>query len=314
MSRVMGWQMGLLCVIGTISAGQAAHAETVFTLYDEATGKTGVYTEASHRMWFSGSAHGIRLNMEHSSDHQPSPDTQPYLYASLSPPPGATFTHGMYPEAGCRGATAGRAASLQVTLDNPLCFENDHVWGWISIRQLELDSTGRISRLEAAFSQRLGSPDNPGWVMTIRHNAKPQSFTINAGRRSPYGAVSRTFYGDEALFGLWSSNNEAGYSSAALKNEWRVFIGAPSGERLRKGRYSTGIFSPNGWWVQLERGNIHNPLGCRGFGTLDVADAEYDSSGRLVALRASFQQTCSEDRRVRFSAHTGVSGEIRYNR
>lgn len=307
--------------IGLALTATCATAQTVLIYKDEATGHTSVNTDQEYHMRFQGNRQGIGLTVEHNSSYEgPRQGGLEYLYVTLGAPAGETWRKGLYTDVSCNGLAMGRSASMSVTTDNPICYEVDWLWGWISIRQIEFDSAGQITKLDVMFNQRLGSETTPGKIMTLRHNAMPQSFSVTTGKRSPFGARQHTFFGDEADFFVSGNAQSLAFVAEATKQQWYVGVTPPEGQQITKGRYptSTGDVGPGRWRMELaflpEFLNDPKAVWCSGDGVLDIKDVAYDGSGALTAVHATFQHACNANRGAVYKDQTGVDGEIRFNR
>lgn len=294
-------------------------AQTVFTVYDESSGRTLVHQSPSHLLRLDGGAAGIGLLVLADTDVSAGPGFY-WAHVMLRPPEGQTFQPGVYLDAGCPYWTEGRAAGIVVDNDSQrLCLGSDNIWGWIAIRQLELNSAGEIDKLEAVFSQRVGGPERPGWHMTLLHNTKPQSFTLQTGRLSIHGARDqRTYHGDEARFHFHAGPTVGGelftFVASTPKNRWRLQGRLPSGASLQPGRYATTDYFANrpGWTMSLFKGRDAPEMACQGPGVLDIASVHRDEAGQVTGIRATFEQQCS-NRAGERHPHGLVKGEIRFN-
>lgn len=306
MGKVMGVIPAVFVSIGVMAAADAP-AQSMFSVRDEGTRAEQVYTHETGQFRVYGNSERLNFNVQANAGVQPTFGSTQW-FVTLVAPPGERLRPGFYPDVGCPVTTFGRAAGLQVTYDNPKCEADDTIWGWVSIRQIEFDDAGNVTKLEAAYSQRVGSPRAPAWSGLLRYDAAPQSFTVNAARNSPWGLVRQENHGDTSLFTLTGDASQVYFEASVLKDFWSVVIAPRAGQALRPGRYATRG-EPDAQFAALNvvRG-LDSPLYCPdNRGLVDIRDIAYDGSGRVSALRAQFEYRCT-------ARSAPLRGEIRFNR
>lgn len=304
MDKVTG-SIGAAFVALALAASADARAQSMFSVRDEATRAEQVYTHETGQFRVYGNAERLNFNVSANAGASPSFGSGEW-YVTLVAPPGERLKPGFYPDVGCPVTTFGRAAGLQVTDGNPKCEGDDTIWGWVSIRQIAFDEAGNVTKLEAAYSQRVGAANAPAWSGLLRYDATPMSFAVNAGRNSPWGAVRQDNHGDTSLFMLAGDASQVYFEASVLKDFWSVVIAPREGQALQPGRYETRAErSAQFGALNVVRG-LESPLYCPDSrGVVDVQDVVFDGAGQVTALRAQVEYRCSP-------RSAPLRGEIRY--
>lgn len=278
----------------TLAASTQAHAQSAFTVRDEASGRTQTMTQADAEFFLNTAGDRVIFGARDTSGRAPPAFGSHQWTVTLVAPPGEKLRPGLYPDVGCPGATFGRAAGLEVTENNPKCFGEDTIWGWLQIRQIEYGADGQVTRLEASYSQRVGSARAPAWTGLLRYNASPQSFRLTAPRNSAWGPLRGDHHGDSSLFSLSGSAAGAYLEASVVKDYWNVALFPPTGQALRKGRFTArSEATAQHAGFNAIRG-LESPKYCpEGSGWVDVVDAAFDDAGTVTGLHARFEYRCS---------------------
>lgn len=289
-----------------LAASAQAGAQSAFTVRDEASGQSQTMTVADAEFFLNTAGDRVIFAARDTSGRAPPSFGSPQWTVTLVAPPGEKLRPGLYPDVGCPGATFGRAAGLEVTENNPKCFGEDTIWGWLQIRQIEYNANGQVTHLEAAYSQRIGAANAPAWSGLLRYEATPRSFRLNAPRNSAWGALRADHHGDTGLFSLSGNATGAFFEASVIKDYWNVALFPPAGQALRKGRFTTrSEATAQHAGFNAIRGLESAKYCPEGSGIVDVLDAKFDAAGTISGLHARFEYRC-EPRTA------PMRGEVRY--
>lgn len=298
----------LVLLVSTLVAGAPVSAQTFMTVTDEATGQTQVITEAGgYGLNIAGSESLIGISTIYRSEARP---PQPFLshtwYTYVVPPRGEALRPGLYPDAGCRNPQFGRAIGIEVTEENPVCFDGqlNELRGWVALRQFELDEQGRLEKLEMLLTQRFG--DNPGYTVLVRHNATPMYFRLTNERGAPRSRVIGDFHGDTSFFDLAGRPDDSiSYAASVPQDHWLTLIAPPTGKSLKRGRYAVAA-KADAWraGLVLQR-QFEDYFDCSTLqGTLDIRDIKIDGAGVVKGVWAKYAIGCSR--------RPTLGGELRF--
>jgi hypothetical protein len=288
----------LITVTGLFAGIHDASAERLLTVRDQATGQSVTLTGADAGFVIDGSGDGVNIDVFAQSLKAAAPGfvSGATWFMRFEAPPGETLRPGRYVKAGCPFALrTGRAPSMQVTEDNPVCRPDvDSIWGSFEIRQIAYDTAGKVTSIELTFKQHVGSPDAPPLTGLLRLDAQPLSLALESDRRFAWGRISQRHFGDTSLFTLTGTTAGVDYTASVIKDHWAITIAPPEGQLLEAGKtYTTRNFAtgPHAGLVVL-RG-----LGFQGCsdatGSLRVRGLNTDASGNVVGLHADFEYRCA---------------------
>lgn len=292
-----------LCAAALLVAGAGqAPAQTILSIYDEASRTTRVFTPGDVSFSLSGNGRAIDVDAV-------GPGAGWYL--RFEAPEGQTLSPGRYDNAGCRHPLRmGRSPGMEVTDNNPACsigLGTDTLWGSFVIRQIAFDPAGNVASLEALFTQRKGSPAAPALAGLIRYEARPLSLSLKSEPGFVLGAVSQDNHGDTSVFTLDGTVTDGiDYVASVRKDTWRILIAPPPGRTLQVGRYSTRGFADAGHAGLLVLRGIDQPSRCPdASGQLDIQKLRVNPVGTILGLQATFHYRCGGTR-------PALRGTIRY--
>lgn len=299
----------LLTAAGLMSGIDEASAERLLTVRDHATGQIVTLTgeNAGFTIDGDGSAVNIDVNAQNLKSG-PGFVSGANWFMRFEAPPGETLQPGRYFNAGCPFALrTGRAPSMQVTEDNPICRPDvDSIWGSFEIRQIGYDDAGNVASIELTFRQHADSPDAPPWTGLLRLDTEPLSLVLDSDARFALGRVSQRHFGDTSLFSLTGTTAGLDYTASVIKDHWSISLTPPGGQVLEAGKtYTTRNFAtgPHAGLLVL-RG-----LGFQGcsesIGTLRILGLRTDPSGNVLGLHADFEYRCD-------GARPALRGTIRH--
>lgn len=309
MARASVPSQALMLTAALVIAPQVA-AQTYMTVTEESTGRTQVITEAEgYGFNLGASDKGIGISTIYRAE---TPPTQPFLsytwYAYVDAPHGETLRPGFYPEAGCRSPKYGRSIGIEVTEDNPVCSSEpvNDIYGWMALRQFELDENGALEKLEMVLTQRLGSPDNPGLAVVVRHNTTPMYFRLQKEQGPPRSRLIGDFHGDSSFFEpAGRADDTISYAASVPLDHWLTLISPPTGRSLSAGRYRVARHADaqRAGLVLLKQ--LSDYLTCSSLqGSLDVRDIAVTTAGEVTGLWAQYRVGCTP--------RPTLTGEIRY--
>ena len=286
-----------------LAASGPASAQSILSIHDEATGATRVFTPGDSRFSLSGDGRGLNVAAEGPGGG---------WYLRFEAPEGQFLAPGRYDQAGCRfPLRMGRAPGLEVTDNNPACSYGlgaDTLWGSFAIRQIAYDTAGKVTSLEALFTQRKGAPTAPALAGLVRYEARPLSLTLKSGAGFALGAIAQENHGDSGIFALEGTVSDGiHYSASVRKDTWRILIDPPTGRQLQVGRYTTRAFAGASHAGLLIVRGVGQPWRCADAeeGVLDIQAIRVNPAGTILGLRASFEYRCGGTRpalrgRIRF--------------
>ncbi|MYW68082.1 hypothetical protein GTY65_29005 [Streptomyces sp. SID8379] len=204
----------------------------------------------------------------------------------LAAPKGEELHPGVYRGAERAPFRTGRAPGLDVSGEYRGC---NTIWGQFTVNQIETDSTGAVTRLDASFTQRCDSATAPALKGTVKFAAYPLSYAYTSDADDWIGqGGSGTFTGATSLFSL-SGTVTSGfdYTVEGKREEWSVTFYVPEGDRLEAGRTYT-VDPEKGGLVAMGNGRACGFAG----GTLTVDRLATTADGTIKALAARFSQYC----------------------
>ena len=232
--------------------------------------------------------------------------SSPHWYLSFRPEPGHVLAPGFYPDAACTSyGPPGRVPRMLVLNEDmvhPCYNDEDNLYGWFSVRQLEFGPDGQVSKLDIAFTQRLGSANAKGLTGFFRYNTGAHSFAVRSSRKSPWGARDELHMGDTSFFNLNGGPNFFSHRVSAIKGVWSTILRLPEGQTLAPGKYTAieDIVERNvptfraingyGYWpsVCLKAAGVED----MGKADFDIKQVRYDDAGALVSLHAVVEIRC----------------------
>jgi len=235
----------------------------------------------------------------------------PRWQLSFRAEPGHVLAPGFYPDAACSGwDQPGRVPRMIVTNDDEIriCYDDeDNLYGWFSIRQLEFGPDGQVSKLDVAFTQRMGSATTKGRTGFFRYNTGAHSFAVRSSRKSPWGARDELHMGDTTFFNLWGTPSSFHHRASAIKGFWTTTLRLPQGQVIAPGKYSAiedivegnvptfSAVNGHGYWqsVCLRATGLYD----RGKAVFDIKQIRYDDAGALVSLHAVVEISCFTDKK-----------------
>lgn len=303
MSKFSAFALSALSALGLVFASAEARAQSVFSLHDQASGQTQVFTNADSLFSMEGGEQGLIFSAGGAFGG-------PTWTVKLQPPMGQKLRPGRYANVGCPAPLqSGRAAGLEVTDNNPVCRPDrpDNVWGWFNIRQIRYGAAGEVVALEATFSQRLGSPSAPELGGLIRYQTAPLSLGLKAEPNFAWGAIDQQHHGDAGLFALEGTTAGVQFEASVPNDHWSISIVPAAGGALRVGNFRTRNAAGAGYvGLRVVRGA--GAQACEGgTGQLNIQGLDTAPDGRVVALRATFEYRCG-------NAKPALRGTVRYYR
>jgi hypothetical protein len=206
----------------------------------------------------------------------------------IGAPADMKLTPGYYANSERTVFRTGRAAGLDVSGDSRGC---DYVYGNLGLRQVMFDAGGHVTALEASFVQRCGSADAPPMAGVIRYNARKLSLGLRSDPGDYVGGgVDRSYFGDTSLFTLSGTSSSLRYGASGRQDNWTAFMGAPTGQVFKIGRYPIAVYADSDHAGLKFYGNGRSCQETSGF--LDIRNIQFDGNGDILGLYATFVQHC----------------------
>jgi hypothetical protein len=281
-----------MVIVGTMLQGATALAQTMpvssFT-YGSQTGdwvgqgKAGSYASSNSKFSAIGNKESVTVAI--------SAGTGDSWSVNLAAPRGEELRPGTFNLAERAPFRTGRSPGLDVSGAGRGC---NAVWGNFTIFQVGFDSTGKLSTLDASFTQRCdyaGGPAAAALSGQIKFNALPLSLSLNSEPGDYIGqGKSKSYTNDASTFRLTGTLSRLSYSASGLRDNWTATIQAPTGKTLVPGIYKTGRFASS---TVAGLDFAGNGKGCdSSSGTLTIHSISANSTGSVSGLSASFTQRC----------------------
>lgn len=186
--------------------------------HQEVIGTGGVFN-------LTGDRNRVELDVQVSSGSTTASDLSPTWHLVLQAPVGETITNGLHFDSNCPQVPTGRVYRIEMTVGAPVCSQDNPLWGWVTVRQIQFDQYGAPLRLELSFEQHLGSPSAPALSGLARINAYERYFRLSAPKSSPWGRIDEANYDDMSYNGLLGEFGffETGTSSTPT-DTWQVTV------------------------------------------------------------------------------------------
>ena len=210
---------------------------------------------------------------------------------SLAAPAGEKLHPGVYSNAERVWTRSGRSAGIDVSGNGRSC---NKIWGSFIVNQVGFNSAGKVTKLDASFTQSCESAKAPALTGTIKYNALPLYATLNSTAGDYIGGgISKSFYNSTSLFTLSGNASRAQYSASGNRSNFDALIAAPKGKVLAPGNYVTTRFG-DATHAGLDVSS--DGRGCNAStGTLSIKAMTRDKAGNIVGLSATFVQYCDKN-------------------
>ena len=208
----------------------------------------------------------------------------------LAAPIGEELHPGTYYNAERAAFRTGRSPGLDVYGDGRGC---NQIWGSFAINQIETDTSGNVTLLDATFSQSCESATAPLLQGIVKYKMRPLSFSFVSDPGDYIGGgLSKSYFGATSLFSLTGSNTYLQYSVSGLRDSWLALISPPTGQTLKVGTYDTMRFADS---MHAGLDFFGDGRGCNtSTGTLEISGITLDGSGKPTSLSATFEQHCED--------------------
>jgi hypothetical protein len=194
----------------------------------------------------------------------------------------------MYYDAERAAFRTGHAPGIDVSGNGRGCNE---IWGSFAINQIATDAAGKVTMLDATFTQRCESSTAPALKGVVKFNARPLSYSFRSDAGDYIGGgIAKTYFGATSTFSLKGTDRRLQYSVSGLRDDWTALIEAPSGRRLKTRTYNTSRFADaNHAGLDV----FGNGRGCnQSTGTLTITAITLNRQGNVTRLGATFEQHC----------------------
>ncbi|WHT18747.1 hypothetical protein N8J89_37525 [Crossiella sp. CA-258035] len=284
---------GLLTATAALAAPTKAAERTAVTSYEFVSqsgdwvggGQTRSYQAPTDKFRFTGNAEYLTLSVD-------SADGREWWSVTLAAPKGERLRPGIYRDAERAPFRTGRAPGLDVGGTGRGC---NQVWGQFAIDQIETDSSGAVSVLEAGFTQNCEGPDAPALKGKVKYQAFPLGYKF-ASDPGDYigGGVTKAYSGSTTVFTMGGTvANGLSLGVSGQRDGWHVELAAPRGESLKVGKYldaQRSAFREDGH-PGIDIGG--NGRGCNKIsGSFEITELVTNPDGTVKALAATVEQHC----------------------
>ncbi|MDT0474526.1 hypothetical protein RM863_20590 [Streptomyces sp. DSM 41014] len=219
----------------------------------------------------------------------------------LAAPRGDTLRPGVYRDAERAPFRTGRSPGLDVDGQSRGC---NQVYGQFSVHQIEADTAGRVTLLDAAYTQRCEAADAPALKGVVKFHALPLSFGyVSDPGDYPGQGRTNTHTGATSLFSLRPWGTGLSYDVSGKRETWNALLTPPTGETFTAGTTYPARRSSGPGFAGLD---VSGSGGCNETsGTLTVTKLARDDDGAVTAFAATFVQHCE-------GAEPALRGTIHY--
>ncbi|MFJ8828195.1 hypothetical protein ACIREE_41570 [Streptomyces sp. NPDC102467] len=274
---------------GTVSAA-APVTVTRWTQTSEAGDPVGqgsslAYTPKTASFTVSGTAEYVRISV--------SPSDTSFWQVEFAAPRGQKLTPGVYTRAEGAAIRTGHAPGITVFNESRGC---EAPYGQFTINQIETDTSGAVTVLDASYTHRCGSATAPALRGSFKYQALPLSYSYSADAGSTFAqhaiAASSTHTGGSSTFALTPSADGVQYMVSGQREYWEMSLEPPTGERFEAGRTYPIAFSSS----EDVAGVVINvsAYGCvrTVTGDLSFSQLTRDGDGAIKAFAATFTLRC----------------------
>lgn len=208
----------------------------------------------------------------------------------LAPPLGQSLQLGVYHDAELAEFTTGRAPGLDASGDGTSC---DAIWGSFTINQIQTDSSGKVTVLDATFTQSCQSATAPPLNGTILYNALPISYLSQSDQGDSIGGgQTKTYVQSTSVLEVDGTLGiHAHVFVSGLRDEWEIELSPPTGQQLHVGDFANAQRFPDATHPGVDVSGIGN--GCNSVtGSFTILDLGTDAANNITALSARFEQHC----------------------
>ncbi|MFD4634209.1 hypothetical protein ACFVYR_17050 [Streptomyces sp. NPDC058284] len=244
-------------------------------------GKSGTYKDPQIPVRISGTAEYLTVSL---------PDAEWSIV--IAAPRGEKLRPGVYRGAERAAFRTGRSPGLDVSGGSRGCNE---VYGQFSVNQIETDAEGKVTLLDAAFTQNCEDAAAPALKGAVKFRAYPLSYRFQSDPGDYIGGGRTVGYtGSTSTFRASGDASGVRYSVSGKRDEWWADIGAPKGQTLEVGKtYQANRFGDDGL---AELDVYGDGRGCNTTsGEFKVTKLALDETGKLKAFAATFKQRCESD-------------------
>jgi len=207
----------------------------------------------------------------------------------LAAPIGEKLHPGIYRDAERASFRTGRSPGLDVSGEERGCNE---VYGQFSINQIETDTSGAITLLDAGYTQHCESATAPALKGVVKYHAYPLSYAYTSDPGDSIGqGISKTHTGSTSTFSLNKYGDGVQYGVSGKREYWTALLTPPTGEQFQAGHTYQAQSSHGAGIAGLDV--FGNGRGCNTVtGELTVTKLAHATDGTIKAFAATFVQHC----------------------
>jgi hypothetical protein len=277
----------------TLAPAFAAPVAVTSFSYADGSTASGSFTAPAADIAVTGNAQAVYATVRTDDE---------WWSVDLAAPRGETLRPGVYRDAERAPFQTGRAPGLDVSGNGSGC---NKVYGDFTIDQIETDSSGAVTVLDARYSRKCESNTATPLTGRLRYRAYPLSYRFVSDPGDYIGqGITKSYANSNSIFSLSGTTAGIGFGVSGRRDYWTVGIRPKTGETLRVGTYTGAQRFADADHPALDVSSTGR--GCnQSAGSFVIKEIVVDEAGAVTALSATFEQRCE-------AGVPALRGTIRY--